>query len=57
MGDASGPHARIVNYRVGKSITVELPSGETITQNTDIVSFLESTLSDTKVLCPILILM
>jgi anthranilate/para-aminobenzoate synthase component I len=49
MGDASGPHARIVNYRVGKSITVELPSGETITHNTDSFSFLESTLSDTNV--------
>jgi para-aminobenzoate synthetase len=49
MGDDSGPHAHIVNYRVGKSITVELPSKETITHNTDIFSFLESTLSDTNV--------
>jgi para-aminobenzoate synthetase len=52
MGDDSGPHAHIVNYRVGESITVELPSGETITRNTDIFSFLGSTLSDTNVRIP-----
>ena len=52
MGDDSGPHAHIVNYRVGESITVELPSGETITHNTDIFSFLDSTLSDTNVRIP-----
>ena len=52
MGDDSGPHAHIVNYRVGESITVELPSGETIARNTDIFSFLGSTLSDTNVRIP-----
>ena len=31
---------------------VELPSGETITHNTDIVAFLDSTLSDTNVRIP-----
>jgi anthranilate/para-aminobenzoate synthase component I/branched-subunit amino acid aminotransferase/4-amino-4-deoxychorismate lyase len=49
MGDDSGPHAHVVSHRVGQSTTVELPSGETITHNTDIFSFLDSTLSDTNV--------
>jgi para-aminobenzoate synthetase len=49
MGDDSGPHAHLVNYRVGQSTTVELPSGKKITHNTDIFSFLDSTLSDTDV--------
>lgn len=40
------------NYRVDESITVELPSGETITHNTDIFSFPDSTLSDTNVRIP-----
>jgi anthranilate/para-aminobenzoate synthase component I/branched-subunit amino acid aminotransferase/4-amino-4-deoxychorismate lyase len=49
MGDDSGPHAHVLNHRVGQSTTVELPSGETITHNTDIFSFLDSTLSDNNV--------
>jgi anthranilate/para-aminobenzoate synthase component I/branched-subunit amino acid aminotransferase/4-amino-4-deoxychorismate lyase len=49
MGDHSGPHAHVVYYRVGESTRVELPSGETISHNTDIFSFLESTLSETNV--------
>jgi anthranilate/para-aminobenzoate synthase component I/branched-subunit amino acid aminotransferase/4-amino-4-deoxychorismate lyase len=49
MGDDSGPHAHLVNYRVGQSTTVKLLSGKTITHNTDIFSFLDNTLSDTNV--------
>jgi anthranilate/para-aminobenzoate synthase component I/branched-subunit amino acid aminotransferase/4-amino-4-deoxychorismate lyase len=49
MGDDNGPHAHVVKYCVGKSTTVELPSGETITHNTDIFSFLDKTLSNTSV--------
>jgi para-aminobenzoate synthetase len=49
MGDDSGPHAHVVNYRVGKSTTVERPTGETIGYDTDIFSFLESALSETNV--------
>src|SRR4030088_1295961 len=47
MGDDSGPHAHLVDYRVGQTTTVKLLSGETITHNTDIFSFLDNTLSDT----------
>lgn len=49
MGDDSGPHAHVVNHRVGGLTTVERPSRETVSHNTDIFSFLEGTLSETNV--------
>jgi hypothetical protein len=47
MGDGSGPHAHVVKYRLGHSTTVELPSTDKITHNTDIFSFLDTSLCDT----------
>jgi hypothetical protein len=48
MGDGSWPDAHVVKYRVGNSTTAELPSTEKITHNTDIVSFLATSLCDTR---------